>query len=144
MLVLNPETGEVYEVIPEALLGPQEPYDYAGFRRACMNASREHREALKKLDEEEAAAARAEATYRRELAIGLLAAKAEHGATVAEHLAKGSETVAKAYEDMLIAQAHARKALEKVRLCRDDAQRLSAMGYWSREANADGWRHDAA
>jgi hypothetical protein len=138
--MVDPETGEVYELLEEQTLGPQAPYDYADFRRACMTASREHRQALRTLDDAGRKAGRAEASYRRELSKGMLMAKAEHGATAAEHIAKGSEDVAAAYEEMLVAQAAERTAMEKVRLCRDDAQRLSAMGYWSREANADGWR----
>lgn len=139
-VLVDPETGEVVEAVPEAVLGPQSPYDYADFRRANLAQTREHRQALRDLHDAEHRAAKADAAYRRELAKGMLLAKAAHGATAAEHLAKGMPEVVKAYEARLIGESDARVAMEKVRLCRDDAQRLAAMGYWSREANADGWR----
>lgn len=143
-VLVDPESGEMVEVLPEAVIGPQEPYDYANYRRACFAASREHREALAAHDAAATEAARAESTYRKELAIGVLKAKTEHGSTIAETIAKGSDKVADAHEAMVIAQAKERTAMEKVRLCRDDADRLSSMGFWSREADADGWRQHGA
>lgn len=139
-VLVDPETGELVEVLPEATLGPQAPYDYADFRRANMAASREHREALRALLEREKAAGQADANYRKLLALAMLRMKAEHGSTVAEQLAKGEPEVVEAYEERLAAEAEARAAMEKVRLCRDDRVALSAMGGWSREADPDGWR----
>jgi hypothetical protein len=143
-VLVDPETGEMVEVLPEAVIGPQEPYDYAGYRRSCFAASKEHREAITDARAKGAKAARAESTYRKNLAQQLLLAKAEHGATVAEAVAKGTDEVANAHTAMLIAQSEERTAMEKVRLCRDDADRLSSMGFWSREANSDGWRTDGS
>lgn len=139
-VLADTESGELVEVLPEAVLGPQEPYDYADFRRSVMASSREHRQAIVDLQKADADAGRADANYRRALSLAMPKAKAEVGATMAEHRAKGYPEVADAYEERLAAEAISRAAQEKVRLCRDDRSALSAMGYWSREADADNWR----
>lgn len=136
--LVDPETGELVEVLPNDVAST-EPYDYADFRRANLQATREHRDALRELREAEKKSAKADADYHRELSKGVLKAKHEHGATVAETVAKGTDAVAAAREERLAAEALARAAMEKVRLCRDDRAALAAMGSWSRTANADGW-----
>lgn len=137
-VLVDPEDGELVEVLPDDVAST-EPYDYADYRRANLQATREHREALRELREAEKTAARSDANYHRELAIAVGQMKAEHGATVAETMAKGEAKVAEAREKRLADEALARAAMEKVRLCRDDRAALAAMGSWSRQANADGW-----
>lgn len=137
-VLADPETGELVEVLPSDV-SATEPYDFADYKRANMQASRDHRQALSDLREAEKTAAKADADYHRELAKAVLEAKAEHGSTVAETIAKGTEAVADAREARLAAEGLARAAMEKVRLTRDDRAALAAMGEWSKKANADGW-----
>lgn len=139
-VLVEPQTGELYEVQDADLVGG-EPYDYAGYRRAQMAATREHRKALRDFAEAATAAARTEREYRRAISVHLPAVKAEHGATVAEAMVKGVQEVGDAYEAKLAAEALERAAMEYVRLCRDDRMALNAMGGWSREADPDGWRN---
>lgn len=138
--LLDPATGELVEVLPEAVLGPAAPYDYADYRRAQMAATREHRAAVRELEERGRAKAAAEAEYRKVLAVNVGRAKAAHGATVAEVMAKGEPEVVDAIDKFRAAETLERAALEFVQLCRADRAALNRMGEWSREADADGWR----
>lgn len=138
-LLLDPDTGELVEALPEDTVRA-EPYDYADFRRAVMANSREHRQALTAYEQASAQAATAEVAYRKALALALPGVKAEHGATIAEAMAKGLDSVSEALDAKLAADALERAAMERIRLCRDDRVALGGLGSWSREANADGWR----
>lgn len=139
-IVIDPETGEQYEVLDNDLIGA-EPYDYGQYRRMTMTISREHRKAIKAAKEAGNAVGVATSNYHRELALTIPRMKVEHGsATLAEQLAKGEETVRQAKEQLIVAEANERAAMETVRMIRDDRSSALTMGAWSREANADGWR----
>lgn len=137
--LLDPATGELVEVLDEATIGG-EPYDYGAFRASVMTQSRQHREAISAAETAGKDVASKTKAYRLALALAIPRMKQEHGATVAEAMAKGEEEVATANENLIAAQAIERAAMERVRLCRDDRDALGSLGYWSREANPDGWR----
>ena len=136
--LVDPVTGEAFEVL-DADLVASEPYDYSSFRRMSMTVSREHRAAIKTTENTGKALARAEAQYHKQLALAVSTLKAEHGATIAEALAKGESRVQIAKEARDCAAAEDRAAMETVRLCRHDRDAAQAMGFWSREAGAEGW-----
>ncbi len=139
-LVMDPDSGEAYEVLPSDLAGA-EPYSYADYRRAVMSQSREHRAAINGLRDAIDTAAGCEVIYRKELATAVLRLKVAHGSTVAPDLAKGEEAVGKAMEARDIAAGMVDVAKERLRLCQQDRAALSRMGEWSREADPDGWRN---
>jgi len=137
--VIDPTTGESLEVLSDSLVGT-EPYDYATFRRMCMTVSSQHRAAIANSTLTGEALSKAEADYHRQLAIEFGRLKPTHGAGGAEILAKGSDAVLQAKEGRDSAAARDRAAMETVRLCRADRDAAQAMGFWSREADADGWQ----
>lgn len=134
--LVDPDSGEIYEILDDALVGA-EPYDYAAFRRAAMTVSREHRKAIGEAEAAGRALAAREAEYHRELALAVGAMKPLHGATIAETLAKGEGNVRTAKEARDAAGARERASMERVRLCRDDRAVLLTMGAWSRAAETD-------
>lgn len=136
--VADTETGEIMEVLDADIVGA-EPYDYSSFRRMSMTVSREHRATIAETEATGTSLAKAEAEYHKQLALAVARLKPDHGATVAETLAKGEKPVVKAKEDRDIAAAKDRAAMERVRLCRADRDAAQAMGYWSRESGAEGW-----
>lgn len=138
-IAVDEETGEVYEIVDNSELVGDEPYAYGQFRRAQMASSRQQREAITAYSQAGINLARAERDYHRELAIAVGRLKAQHGATVAETLAKGDEKVSDAKDARDACVALERAAMERIRLCRDDRSALLVMGAWSRQANADGW-----
>lgn len=137
-VVIDPTTGEQYEVVDGDLIGG-EPFDYAQFRRASITVSRQHRAAIKKTEETGTRVAECEREYRKQLAIQVARMKELHGATIAEQMAKGVDEVALARENLSVAEAKDRAAMEEVRLVRADRESTQALGFWSREANSDGW-----
>lgn len=137
--VADIETGEIYEAL-DADLVDVEPYDYASFRRMSMTVSRQHRSAIRAAKDAGVTLARAKAAYHRQVALAIPGMKAEHGATIAEQMAKGEPDVQEAKEAMDIAEANERAAMETVRLVRSDREAAQSLGYWSREADADGWQ----
>lgn len=137
--VADIETGEIYEAADSDLVG-SEPYDYASFRRMSMTVSRQHRSAIQAAKDSGIILARAKTEYHRQVALAIPGMKAEHGATVAEQMAKGELAVSEAKEAMDIAEANDRSAMETVRLVRSDRDAAQSLGYWSREADADGWQ----
>lgn len=129
----DPATGELVEIFDdEAVQDEGKAYSYTEFRRAALSMSKEHRGAVNESDEAGKALAAAEADYHRKLAVAVVRAKQEHGATVAETLAKGDEEVALAKDKRDAEAARDRAAMERVRLCRDDRAILLTMGAWSR------------
>jgi hypothetical protein len=136
--VADIETGDIYEALDSDLVGG-EPYDYAGFRRMSMAVSRQHRSAIRAAKDAGITLARAKAEYHRQVALAIPGMKAEHGATIAEQMAKGEPDVKEAKEAMDIAEANERAAMETVRLVRSDRDAAQAMGYWSRESASAGW-----
>lgn len=137
-VVVDPTTGEQYEVLDGDLIGG-EPFDYAQFRRASMTVSRQHRAAIQRTKETGVAVASAEREYRKQLAVNVARMKEQYGATIAEQMAKGEGPVLEARERLAVAEAEDRAAMEEVRLARSDRESTQALGFWSREANADGW-----
>lgn len=137
--VADIETGEIMEALDSDLVGA-EPYSYDTFRRMSMTVSREHRKTIKEAKETGEALAEAEAEYHKQLALAVIKLKPEHGSTIAETLAKGEHEVQVAKEARDVASANDRAAMERIRLCRDDRNVAAALGYWSREAGAEGWQ----
>lgn len=136
--VADCETGDIFEALDSDLVGA-EPYDYASFRRMSMTVSRQHRTAISESARTGEDLARAEAAYHKALAIAVARLKPIHGSTIAETLAKGEDTVQEAKEDRDVCSAKDRAAMETIRLVRADRDAAQSMGYWSREAGADGW-----
>lgn len=138
-VVVDPQTGEQFEVVDGDLIGA-EVYDYAQFRRASMTVSRQHRATIKRTEETGKAVAAAEKEYRKQLAITIPLMKEKHGsATIAEQMAKGEKPVLDAREKLASAEAEDRAAMEEVRLIRADRESTQACGYWSREAQGEAW-----
>lgn len=131
-VLLDPETGELVEVLESDTVGVG-AYDLPQFRRAVMSQTREKRDALKAHETAVKSKAETEATYRKELAKAILVAKAEHGATVAESIAKGEPEVVEAREAMIAAEGLERSAYERLRLCSEDRASLHRLGEWSKD-----------
>lgn len=139
-LLVDPETGEAVEVLPDLAIGT-EPYDFAGYKRATMASTRETRAVLAELDAAIQEKADSEEHYLVLKARAVRAAKAEHGATVAEDLAKGDPGVAASYGRRDKARETVRAWQARLRLCSEDRTSLHRLGEWSREADPDGWRN---
>lgn len=139
-VLLDPETGELVEVLPGDVVGT-EPYDFAGYKRATMAATREKRGVLKALDDAIVERAEAEGDYARKKSAAVETAKREHGSTVAPDIAKGKDDVAAALERREKARDMVRAWQERSRLCSEDRASLHRLGEWSREADPDGWRN---
>jgi hypothetical protein len=131
-VVSDPVTGELLEVLPNEV-HEQEPYDYGESKVAVMNASRERRGAEMEYRNAVDRKAKAEREYRRVLSVEVMKAKVEHGATVAEMIAKGTDTVGLAKEEALAAEGQVRAALERMQLCSEDRASLHRLIEWSRE-----------
>lgn len=129
-VLLDPDSGELVEVFESDTAGVG-AYDLSQGRRAVMAQTREKREALKTHEEAVRAKAEAEAEYRRKLAQGVLKAKDQHGATVAESIAKGYADVSGAREAMLAADGLERSAYERLRLCSEDRASIHRLIEWS-------------
>jgi cellobiose-specific phosphotransferase system component IIA len=132
-VLVDPESGELVEALPGDVVGV-EPYDYAQAKRAGLGLTRETRATLRKLDEAGDAKAAASGAYRVALAKAILRAKAEHGATVAEAIAKGTDEVSEAHVAFLAAESR-EKALEKrLRLHSEDRATYHRWVEWSMRA----------
>lgn len=136
---VDTETGEMVEALPSDVVGPEEPYRYADWRRAVMACTRETRQAIRDHETAVRQKARAQSTYRKLKAQKIIREKMEHGSTIAEAVAFSDEELVKAYEDRIIAEGLEKAAQERVRLCSEDRASLHRLGEWSRAANADGW-----
>lgn len=132
-VLIDPETGEMVEVLPNDVAG-LEPYDFAQAKRAVMNATRERRTAERELREAVNTKAKAQSHYRKVKATAILKAKAEHGATVADTVASGQPDVAQAYEERIAAEGLERAAQERLRLCSEDRASLHRLIEWSMAA----------
>lgn len=137
-VLVDPETGELVEVAPSDVVGV-EPYDYAQAKRVGMGLTRETRATLRELDEAGKAKAQANLDYRRALATETLKAKAEHGATVAEAVAKGTEDVSEAQARFLAAESREKLMNAKLRLHSEDRATFHRWVEWSREAPGSGF-----
>jgi RecA-family ATPase len=129
-VLLDPETGELVEVLESDTAGVG-AYDLPQFRRAVMGQTREKREALAELERAAEEQADAEANYRRVLAQAVIRAKAEHGATVAEVMAKGTDEVVEAHRRKVASEGKVRAAHERLKLCSEDRASLHRLGEWS-------------
>jgi len=129
-VLIDPETGEMVEVAPSDVVGT-EPYDYAQAKRVGLSLTRETRQTLRELEAAGKAKAEAERAYREALSKAILRAKNEHGATVAESVAKGYPEVAEARERMIAAEARERMLLEKRRLHSEDRATFHRWVEWS-------------
>jgi hypothetical protein len=129
-VLVDPDTGEMVEVLESDTVGVG-AYDLPQGRRAVMAQTREKREALTAHAAAVQAKAEAESWYRQCLAAAVLIAKDEHGATVAEAVAKGTTEVAEAREKMLAAEGLERNAQERLRLCSEDRASIHRLIEWS-------------
>jgi uncharacterized protein with gpF-like domain len=129
-VLADPTTGELVEVLDADTVGVG-AYDLPQFRRAIMSQTREKRSALAAHEQAVKTKADTEATYRKELAKAILVAKNDHGATVAEAVAKGTGPVVEAREAMIAAEGLERSAYERLRLCSEDRASLHRLGEWS-------------
>ncbi len=129
-VLLDKDTGELVEVLESDTVGFG-AYDLPQFRRAIMAQTREKRDALKTHEAAVQTKAETEAQYRKVLAQAIMVAKDEHGATVAEAVAKGTDAVVAAREAMIAAEGLERSAYERLRLCSEDRASLHRLGEWS-------------
>jgi hypothetical protein len=137
-VLADPDTGELVEVVPEAVLGLT-PYDYREAKAASMRASLERRKAEGEYREAVTEKGRTEASYRRLKSQAVVEAKVEHGSTLANQIAAGREDVAQAKEDALVAEGMVYAALERLRLCSEDRQSLIGLVAWSRAVALEAW-----
>jgi len=137
-VLVDPETGELVEVLPNDVAGV-EPYDYAQSKRAGMGLTRETRQTVRELSEAGQRKAKADRAYREALSREVLLAKAEHGATVAEAVAKGQTSVSTAHEEFLAAESAEKVAQAKLRLHSEDRATYHRWVEWSREAPGSGF-----
>ena len=128
--MIDPESGEVVEVLDSDTVGVG-GYDLEQARRAVMAQTREKREALAAYEQAVGAKATAQGEYHRIKALALLVAKEDHGATVAESVAKGEPEVVEARENMLAAEGLERAAQERLRLCSEDRASIHRLIEWS-------------
>lgn len=137
-ILADPDTGEVVEVLETNVVG-LEPYDYRQAKAAHIRASKERREATdtytKAIDELGAA----ERHYRMVLSQQMLIAKGEHGATIAEQVAKGTSAVLEARERFTIAEGMKYAALERIRGCDGDRQGIAQLVKWSQAQATGPW-----
>lgn len=131
---VDPETGELVEVLPSDLAGT-EPYDYAEAKRAVMSATRERREAERQLRDAIVEKANAEGDYRATLARLIPSAKAEHGATNAEAVAKGQPEAVAALKRRDLAVETVNVWKERLRLCSEDRASLHRLIEWSQNVD---------
>jgi hypothetical protein len=129
-VLVDPETGERVEVLPENTAGVG-AYDLPQFRRAVMGQTLEKRGALAAYEKAVHEKAEAEGWYRRCLAVALVRAEAEHGKTNAQAHAKGSTEVVEAKERVVAAEGMERAARERLALCGEDRASLHRLGEWS-------------
>jgi hypothetical protein len=131
-------TGELVEHLPADMVG-LEVYDYRQAKAAHMRASVERRKAQQAYETAIREMAAAERGYRSELAKAMLRAKDEHGATVAESMAKGDEKVLEARERYVIADGMRYAALEVIRNCDGDRQGIAQLVRWSQAVSTGPW-----
>lgn len=139
-ILLDPDTGELVEVIPEAV-HDLTPYGYREAKAAHMRASRDRRDAEKAYEAAIRELGRAEQAYRIALAQEVLKAKNTDGvgATNAEVVAKGTERCAQARLDYTIADGLRYAALERLRGCDEDRKGISQLVAWSRAVATGPW-----
>lgn len=97
-VLADPATGELVEVPHEGTFASAEPYDLRQARTIANSLHVEKQRTLTLLEKAIDEKAEAEGAYRRVLADHMRAAKDEHGATVAEKIAKGHPEVVEASE----------------------------------------------
>lgn len=137
-VLADPATGELMEVLEEALVGLT-PYDFREAKAAHMRASIERRQAESEYEAAVEELARAERNYRMTLAQQLMRAKADHGATNAEAIAKGTAEVLDARERYVIADGMRYVKLEKIRRADGDRQGVAQLVKWSQAVATGPW-----
>jgi hypothetical protein len=137
-ILADPATGELVEVLETSVLGLQ-PYDFREAKAAHMRASLERREAVTAYTAAIEELAAAERQYRMVLAQEMLIAKATHGATIAEQVAKGEPRVLEARERFTAAEGLKYAALERIRTCDGDRTGVSQLVKWSEAVATGPW-----
>lgn len=135
---VDQDSGELVEHLPSEMVG-LEPYDFRGAKAAHMRASTERREAVVEYVAAIREMGKAERAYRTVLAQEMLKAKDEHGATVAEAMAKGTQVCAEARERFTIADGMRYAALEKIRTCDGDRTGVAQLVKWSESVSTGPW-----
>jgi hypothetical protein len=137
-ILADPVTGELVEVLETSVLGLQ-PYDFREAKAAHMRASLERREAVAAYTAAIEELGKAERQYRMVLAQEMLKAKGEHGATIAEQVAKGEPRVLEARERFTVAEGMKYAALERIRTCDGDRTSVSQLVKWSEAVATGPW-----
>lgn len=138
MILVDPATGEAVEVLPEQVVGP-EPYDYAQAKRKANGLSLEARTVIADYKTAVEERKRATKAHRQALSMAVLEARTEHGATLAETVAKGTDEVAGAEADKIAAEGMVRVQEERRKLSSEDRASFHRLVEWSMKANPDGW-----
>jgi len=138
--VVNPEDGELLEVLPADYVQNGQPYSYPEAKAAAMRVTVERRRRIKDYEDACNAVGNATAHYRRELAKEMLVQKSRHGATMAEQLAKGQEHVAQAKEDLIIAEGKRNAAWQLILTNDADRMTVTQLTKWSQ--SVEGWEHE--
>lgn len=136
-VLVDPETGELVEVRPEDVVG-REPYDYEGAHAAVLMQTRERRELERQYEAAQEERADAEVQYRRALGLAMIDAKEEHGATMAEKVAKATPEVLEAKRRALIAEGMVHAKRSRLALCAEDRASIHRLIEWSRDV----WRYE--
>ena len=136
--LLDQVSGEMVEVLETDVKG-LEPYDYREAKAAAFRCSLERRAAVQEYKNHISRLALAEKNYRRELAAAVVAAKLNGPATTAEIRAKGMPEVLQAREEYTLADGMRYAALEVIRTCDGDAQRVMQLTAWSRDVAKGPW-----
>lgn len=129
-LLVDPETGETYEVGEESVIGT-EPYDFAQAKRVAAKLSRERRAAERDLADRVKKHAAAEAAYRAELREQIVKDKSAHGSTAGLEMARGAKGVVDLREARDVAAGMVKAAEIKLRGCEGDRATFHRLVEWS-------------
>lgn len=124
--LIDPASGELVEVQETQIKG-LDPYDYREAKAAHMRQSSEHRHALMQYDTRVKEKADREREYHKQLALAIVEAKAKHGSTVAEKIAKGTDPVLDAHHALTLAEGLVTSAKEYIEVCKGDRVGISQL-----------------
>lgn len=130
-ILTDPDTGELVEVLPLAVLDSTATYTFGDARRLAMVHHRERNTAEGNLAKRVREAAEAEREYRATLAVAIVECKAAHGATAGVEIAKGRDDVNTKREARDIAHGMVDVAKERLRLCSEDRASFHRLVEWS-------------
>lgn len=131
-VLVDPATGEMVEVLAEHAVG-EEGYDLQTFRRSALTQSVATAELINAYEDRSREAAQADREYHRLLSVALLRAKKDHGATVAETVAKGSQDVLEARENKIASEGLQRAAWARIQAASEDRVSTHRQAEWGRD-----------